>query len=742
MKSFRIFAILVMAAAIGLPAYADEPSRKTREALRQEFEWLRAEAAATVTVATKTKMNIDDAPSVVSVITEEQIKNSGAKNLEEVLGQVAGIHLHKDPSYPDTYIGIRGIRSMGNAGVKIMINGHSMENSLEQNITWTIAIPTDLIKKIEIIRGPGSALYGNAAMNGVINIITKDGKDPSAVSAGYGSFDTYKGTAQLSYLKNDFSLFFFADHIKSNGDPQLIEKDAASAMFPPGASLAPGYSNEDFSCSTFFTKLSYKNVYLTGLMRDDKRKNPAGISLALTDENNIPDKGAFAEAGYEGALTDKIRLSAKAYYDYGMQKLTYEIFDQKTAALFDFPKGQSVMAYPESQTDKFGSEIMTTVSVSDSLEFVLGTSLEYVKTHSIKSIDNANITEKPIVLDGVTYMPMEYFGGVRDISDSYNYLDPDRTKRRIYAFYAQGTWNMMKAFSLSESIGKTLMLTAGLRYDNYDDVGDTLNPRLGFVYAPNNTLFFKLLYGEAFRAPGFDELYYTNNPSVSGNPNLKSETVRTMEMLGGIHLTEHITATLDFFRIEKKDAIRIYNSHYLGRGEVESQGVEGEIRASFDKHRYGYFNVTFQKVKDVTHDVITDIGGTAYTQQEVNGDIYSQIMANLGVNTHISRYVNANVWLHYIGSTDRIGTMRFTSDKTDPDGTVEKLDKRNPTESYALMNFSLVFHNFDFAKGWELQLTGYNIFDTDYTDPESSKNLFYDTPRSGRSFFGKISYTF
>ncbi len=94
MKIFRILIVLVMAAAIGLPAYAEVQSEKTREALRQEFEWLQAEAAATVTIATKTKMSVDDAPSIISVITEEQIKNSGAKNLGEVLRQVAGFNVH------------------------------------------------------------------------------------------------------------------------------------------------------------------------------------------------------------------------------------------------------------------------------------------------------------------------------------------------------------------------------------------------------------------------------------------------------------------------------------------------------------------------------------------------------------------------------------------------------------------------------------------------------------------------
>ncbi|HAO21865.1 MAG: hypothetical protein BWK80_24270 [Desulfobacteraceae bacterium IS3] len=85
---------------------------------------------------------------------------------------------------------------------------HKTTSPLDGSAGLIIAFPVDLIKKIGIIRGPGSALYGNSAMNGVINIITKDAKAPSAISAEYGSFGTYRGTGQFSYSKKRFLLVF------------------------------------------------------------------------------------------------------------------------------------------------------------------------------------------------------------------------------------------------------------------------------------------------------------------------------------------------------------------------------------------------------------------------------------------------------------------------------------------------------------------------------------------------------
>ncbi len=739
MKTSRFFRTCILSGillGLAISSFAQESPKDLRSRLDEEFRWLREEAMEVVTVATKTKMKIDEAPSIVSVITQEQIKNSGAKNLKEALGQVAGFYLYDRSTYPDIIASIRGISSSGNASVKLMINGHSTETPSNQNFGWLIGFPVELIRKIEIIRGPGAALYGSSAMNGVINIITEDADDPSAVSAAYGSFDTYRGTPQLSHSAKNFRLFLFADHISSDGDPQMIGKDYASAVFPPGYSFAPGYTNEDFRYDTFFTKLSYNDIRLTGFFKFSNNEPLIGIQNALTDENDVSDKNAFIEAGYEKMVSDKISLSAKAYYDYNMYSPFYEGFDQKTSALFGFPSGESMVGEAESKSGKIGSELMMNAKLPNNAEITAGFLFEYMRGYDIRQIANANPTGKPIVLNGVTYMPMQYLGGMRDISDSYNWMDDDKLKRTVYAGYIQGTWDITEVFSPLKRIGKNLTLTTGLRYDNYDDVGDSLNPRIGLVYAPNDRLFFKLLYGQAFRAPGFNEMYTENNPAIIGNPNLKSETIKTVELQTGVNMTEQITASLNFFHIRKENTIRLYQNAYTNWGEIESQGMEGEVRASFDRHRYAYFNMTFQKAKDITHETAVS-GGTAYTQEDFDLGAYPEVMANLGINSEIGKYIKANIWVSYIGSIGRIGKMQIASD-----GTVEKADSRDPIDRYALTNISLIFRNFDFAKGWEFQITGYNIFNANQTDPEPDGALPNDLPRWGRQFMGKITYTF
>ena len=207
-------------------------------------------------------------------------------------------------------------------------------------------------------------------------------------------------------------------------------------------------------------------------------------------------------------------------------------------------------------------------------------------------------------------------------------------------------------------------------------------------------------------------------------------------------LTKNITATLDLFHIKKENKFFLYQGRYTNRGEVESKGAEGEIKVSYDKNKYGYFNIAFQKAEDVYHEKITDIGGTEYIQEDFNLGMYPEVIANLGMNWDISRYINANVSVSYIGSIERIGKMQFTHDENDPEGTLEKADKRESLDSYTLVNLSLIFGNFDFAPGLEFQMTGYNIFESDQRDPEMDGAIENDLPRWDRHFMGKLTYTF
>ena len=169
-----------------------------------------------VGAASKKALSSRETPSIVSVISADDIRRTGARDLIDVLRLVPGIDFAADVSFV-TGISLRGAWSM-EGKILILLDGHELNELMYQNVAFFNRFPVDLIHRIEIIRGPGSAIYGGNAEYGVINIITKGSVDENALtaSASFGMLpDSYgRKNAQLSVAKSigenavvDVSLF-------------------------------------------------------------------------------------------------------------------------------------------------------------------------------------------------------------------------------------------------------------------------------------------------------------------------------------------------------------------------------------------------------------------------------------------------------------------------------------------------------------------------------------------------------
>jgi len=151
-----------------------------------------------VIAATRYEQKITEAPSWVTVITEEDIKNFGWRTLAEALRSVVGFYTVNDREY--IRVGVRGFLRPGDWGNRIllMINGHYYNEDIYGGAYTdnVFGLDMDLVKRIEIVRGPGSALYGSNALFAVINVITKTAKEMEGtnLSAGYGLNNTTAGS--------------------------------------------------------------------------------------------------------------------------------------------------------------------------------------------------------------------------------------------------------------------------------------------------------------------------------------------------------------------------------------------------------------------------------------------------------------------------------------------------------------------------------------------------------------------
>jgi len=153
----------------------------------------------TVYGASKFQQKVTEAPSSITIITADEIQKYGYRTLSDVLQSVPGFYVTNDRNY--SYVGMEGISRPTdyNTHLLIMIDGHRInDNVFNGAYVGTEAIlDVDLIERVEIIRGPGSSLYGTNAFLGVINIISKRGRDlkGAEVSADAGGLQTYRGRA-------------------------------------------------------------------------------------------------------------------------------------------------------------------------------------------------------------------------------------------------------------------------------------------------------------------------------------------------------------------------------------------------------------------------------------------------------------------------------------------------------------------------------------------------------------------
>jgi outer membrane receptor for ferrienterochelin and colicin len=162
-----------------------------------------------ISVSSKKAMNTRETPGIISLITEEEIKNSGARDLIDVLRLIPGIDFGVDVE------GVVGLGMRGNwaneGKILILLDGQETNEIMFASSQLGNRFPIDLIKRIEIIRGPGSAIYGGYAEYGVVNIITKQAEDINGIfaSATYGQMQKDYGRKNISLALgkkiNDFS---------------------------------------------------------------------------------------------------------------------------------------------------------------------------------------------------------------------------------------------------------------------------------------------------------------------------------------------------------------------------------------------------------------------------------------------------------------------------------------------------------------------------------------------------------
>ncbi|MDE2117644.1 MAG: TonB-dependent receptor [Betaproteobacteria bacterium] len=516
-----------------------------------------------VTIASGTRQPIARAPSVASVVTAEDIAAIGAADLDEVLETVPGLHVARSPLGYNPIYTIRGIDTQYNPQVLMLVNGIPITGVFvgDRSIVWG-GMPVENIARIEVIRGPGSALYGADAFSGVINIITKTAADINGTQFGLraGSFNNRDAWVQYGGTWGGFDTAAYLRAGATDGQRQIIAADALSPT--PFPSLAPGPVNLGRNAIDGRLDLSRDKWRLrAGYQQRDHVGTGAGIASALDPQGHNFGERVSTDLTYQDAnFAPDLDVTAQASY--------LHITEQSDLTLYPpgFPNGVIGNPYKWERHLRFNLAAAYTGLQSHKLRF--GTGTQDDDLYRTKETKNYTL----VFIPGVGYIPspLTPLGSVVDVTDSAPFLRPH--SRRVNYVYAQDEW----------AFAKDWYLTAGVRHDQYSDFGGTTNPRLALVWETAYNLTSKLLYGRAFRPPSFSELYIINNPVGLGNPNLRPETNESVELAFAWQAASTLQANLNLFRYQMKDILRFVPNPdntvtAQNAGRQHGQGMEVEL---------------------------------------------------------------------------------------------------------------------------------------------------------------------
>ena len=636
-----------------------------------------------VVSALKRPRTVLKSPAIMSVITAKQIKQMGFRTLIDVLKIVPGFYISMDET-GEREIAVRGVLDDASQKIKVLIDGHSINDVWRGGAMWNFDdLPVENIKRIEIIRGPGSALYGQNAFLAVIDIITKDTEDIDGfqVTTSGGSFSTQNYNLLFGRELGGLKISGFLDYFDTQGFSKKIEQDV---LFPAAASRSPGQSQNRKEKTDLNLRLSYNNLEVKAKYMKKRRKDYIGVGDALNEESILRDTYMFTEFTYKLSLSEKLNMTPKVYYD----QYNYDpFFEQRPDGhLGVYPEGIKGQLRFKQRT--IGFENQVNYKLFEGNELTFGLQYEWIHQHDIKygknshPITNANLTT---VTDFTHDLPFTR-----------------KATRHIYAFYLQDEWN----------ITKDIDLTIGVRHDRFTRFEGTTNPRVGLIWRFIEDAHLKLLLATAFKAPSFQEMFLTNNSVKIGNPSLDPEKINTFEIGLGYHFTEHMRASINYFYNRIRDKIILDTAtpkQFQNGGGSRIHGIEAEWKADFGNDNYVFANYTFQDAEDTRdRNRLPDV------------PVYN---GNIGINAGFCKYTNANLTTHLSGPRPR-----------------EDGDTRRDIPAQALVNMTLIGKNF--IDNFEVRGSVFNLFDKSYYDPAPQNTVPTDYPQQGRSFTIELRYQF
>jgi len=495
-----------------------------------------------VVTATKQERLAKDTPAAITIITSEDIEKSGASTVAEVLKGIPGVAVYdKYGNGVDADIVLRGHYHAGHSYgyTLVLVDGMPQVSPDSGRVYWDM-IPLSNVERIEVVMGPGSALWGGNAVGGTINIITKKpSKEP---------------VAQIATKFGEYGIKHHSFYGQITGKEGWSE-DLSFAVSTESKEADGWRYNSSYDIKNYWLKVNKDikdwdaNIGLTVSGSDKYQEYPGKISQEMWDANDLTSP--YKEY-YKHTYGD---------YDVDYQRLVFEKeigeAQQLKANFYNYAKDYEIYHntyFAVSDTDTFGGGLLYEFALG-SHSLILGTDLEKSDIEAWKVDDDSSYRI--------------------DWSDIQRHTKTDIDK---YAIYAQDSW---KIFQPLEAI-------LGVRWDKTEYENEVLvgsstsgthkvdgwSPKGSLLYKINDNLNVYTSIGRAFKIPDPYKLY----TSGYANSNLNPEKATTYE-IGTKYILPDLAANLSFYISEVEDLIVLNDTkeQYENIGETEHKGIEGAI---------------------------------------------------------------------------------------------------------------------------------------------------------------------
>ena len=515
-------------------AWADDP--------QQDLSSLTLEQLMNITVdaAALHPQTLRDAPASVTVITAEDIDKYGYRTLGEAMAFVRSFAVNYNRTY--TTVGVRGFNLPWDYGSRIlvMVNGHNMADHVFDSMLWfgdDFPIDMHLVKRIEIIRGPSSALYGSNGEFATINVVTKSPEEagPASLTTQFGSFGKKNAQMMATVPMGKFAKILLSGTVFNNTGESPLYFPGLDA---PETNHGQAINMDGEKGYHFFSNLTWRNWNVTAALSNRVKIQPVSWGDTVFNDRgtHVDETANYVDAVYTREFA---RGTLRWRTSYNQDHLH---------GRFEYP---------------FGSGVEDNRTHSDS---------DWIESQLTYRFDIAHVGT--LTAGAEAQIDLRTFQGSEDFpSDPLEFVSIYR-KDRMYALFLQNERKLSSHWTLN----------LGLRADGSAYRRNFVSPRAALIYQPSSDWTYKFLYGRAFRNPSAFDLFYEDGRTAAANPNARPEKVDTIEVDVERRLGKRMNLVTSAYAYRMRDfLVGVYNDRGLGQtqnaGKIHAKGFAAELQA-------------------------------------------------------------------------------------------------------------------------------------------------------------------